>query len=143
MTFDIEEYRAWFCQVPVNQHLGFELRVLDENVAEIALPVQPWFGQETGVVQGGLIGALADTAAAHSVVRSLEPGQRPTGIEYKINFLRPGRLGGGPLVARAKLVRRGRTICLCDVDVDQDGALIAKGLFTFMILPADGSSSPR
>ena len=32
------------------------------------------------------------------------------------------------------LVKLGRTVALCDVEVSQAGALVAKGLFTYLLL---------
>src|SRR5688572_12683918 len=117
--------------IPVNQHLGFELRRSSSDGAELAMKVQKWFQQEGGVVHGGLITALADTCAVYAFHPFLEPGQTMTSIELKINFLRPGRLEGGELLARSSVVRRGKTIGLCEVDVFQDDQLIAKGLLTY------------
>jgi acyl-coenzyme A thioesterase PaaI-like protein len=42
-------------------------------------------------------------------------------------------MNGGPLAARATVVKRGQTIGLCDVDVSQGGELVAKGLFTYIL----------
>jgi acyl-coenzyme A thioesterase PaaI-like protein len=55
-----------------------------------------------------------------------------TSIDFTLNFLRPALLERGELLARAVLVKRGRTIALADVDVEQAGQLVAKGLFTYL-----------
>lgn len=123
-----------FSRVPVNQHLGFELRRSSEGEAELGMPLQPWFRQEGGVIQGGIVTALSDTAAVQAVYPFLDAGETMTTIELKINFLRPGRMDGGPLIARSKTIKRGGTITLCEVEVFQDGLLLAKGLFTHLMM---------
>lgn len=125
-----------FSETPFNRALRFELLSQDESATEVAMPIQEWFSQENAVVHGGIIASLADTAAVHAITGSLKESQQMTGVEFKINFLRPARMDGGQLVARAVIVRRGRTISLCDVDVRQDGQVVAKGLFTYITFPA-------
>ena len=57
-----------------------------------------------------------------------------TSIEFKLNFLSPARPGGERLTARALVVRRGRRVGVCDVEVVQGDKLVAKGLFTYLFL---------
>jgi len=35
-------------------------------------------------------------------------------------------------VARARLIQGGRSVSVCDVEVSQGEALVAKGLFTYL-----------
>jgi uncharacterized protein (TIGR00369 family) len=125
-----------FHETPFNRALKFEIVRQDEVATEVSMPVDEWLTQENGVVHGGIIASLADTAAVHALAGSLNESERMTGIEFKINFLRPTRLDGGNLVARAAIVKRGKTISLCEVDVRQNGEIVAKGLFTYIVLPA-------
>jgi uncharacterized protein (TIGR00369 family) len=60
-----------------------------------------------------------------------------TSIEFKLNFLRPAVAGAGDLHARARIVKQGRQVILCDIEVAQGGELVAKGLFTYLLLPPD------
>jgi acyl-coenzyme A thioesterase PaaI-like protein len=49
-----------------------------------------------------------------------------------VDFLRAAR--GVDLRARARVVRRGRQLCFCDVEVIRpDEELVAKGLVTYKI----------
>ncbi|MCK6448139.1 MAG: PaaI family thioesterase [Planctomycetes bacterium] len=94
-------------------------------------------------VHGGVLAALADTAGVWLVYPELAHGVEMTSIEFKLNFLRPATLDAGELVATAKLVKRGRTIALADVDVTQGGELVAKGLFTYLVFELAARSSDR
>ena len=88
--------------------------------------------QETGVVHGGFLSALADTAAVYVFHPYLPDGESMASIEFKMNFLRPARVERGPLVARSTVLRRGRKVGVCDVEVTQASVVIAKGLFTYL-----------
>jgi uncharacterized protein (TIGR00369 family) len=99
------------------------------------MPVKRSYLQEGGVVHGGVLSALADTAAVYLLFPDLGPDETMTGIELKISFVRPAVLGAGDLEARARPVKRGRRVAFCDVEVLQKRTLVAKGLFTYLVLP--------
>lgn len=130
----LDQALARFGQVPANRWLGLRLVSCRPGGAEIAMPVRAEFLQEGGVVHGGIVGALADSCAAYGLVHSLNEGQTMTGVEFKLNFLRPAVLGKGDLVARCRVANRGRRLGVCEVEVAQDGRAVARGLFTFLFL---------
>ena len=121
-----------FYDVPVNKFFGYTLVSRKQGEATISMEVKPQFLQEEGLVQGGILSAIADTAAVYTFYPDLEEGSTMTSIEFKVNFLRPAVPGRGPLVARAKAIQRGRKIGVCDVEVSQSEDLVLKGLFTYM-----------
>lgn len=131
-----------FRRVPVNQLLGFRLVSRSPRAVVMSMPVRPSLLQETGIVHGALVAALADTAAVYLALPDLPEGQTMASIEFKVNFLRPGLPGAGDIVARSRLVQRGRRVVVCDVDVVQKRQLIAKALFTYLIFPKPAVASP-
>lgn len=124
-----------FARVPINLHLGTRLLACGGGRAEIAMPVAPHYRQEGGVVQGGIVSAAADPAA-YSLLPGLVPGHTMMGVEFKINFLAPARIDGGDLLARARVVRQGRTLGVSEVEVSQGERQVALGVFTFLFRPA-------
>lgn len=122
-----------FLAAPVGAFLGYQARARDARAASVALVPRPEFLQQQGRVQGGIVAALADTAAVWLLYPLLPEGRAGTSIEFKLNFLRAATLAGGELVANARLVKLGRTIALADVEVAQEGELVAKGLFTYLV----------
>ena len=120
--------------VPVNRLLGIRLDQRSAQSATMSMDARADFEQEHGVVHGGLLATLADTAAVYCFHPDLEPGQGLTSIEFKVNFLRPVLPGGERVVARAQVVKRGRRIGLCDVEVEQGERQVLKGSFTYMFL---------
>ena len=126
---------ARFDAVPVNRHFGFALRAHDASGAEVAFTPRPEHGQEFGVVHGAILSALADTAAVYAILPGLAADERMTSIEFKVNFLAAARPGGGEVVARSAMVRRGRTVAVVRSDVWQGETHLLTGLFTYVILP--------
>jgi uncharacterized protein (TIGR00369 family) len=126
-----------FASVPVNRLLG--LRLLSRSAEEVILEMDPRpdLLQETENVHGGILSTLADTASVYVFFPDLKRQWTMTSIELKMNFLRPVRRGKGPVRARARLVKRGRTVGVTEVEIHQDDALSAKGLFTYLFLDHD------
>ncbi len=133
MTSQHPSGRHGFQSTPSNQLFDFRLLSEDDGHAEILMPLKATYLQEEGVVHGGIISSLADTAAVYAILPALVDGEGLTSIEFKVNFLRSVHVDAGDLRARAHVVKRGRTIALVDVDVVQQEHLVAKGLFTYLI----------
>src|SRR5262245_5515196 len=123
---------------PINAYLGFELVERDAAHAILRLVPRAELLQEEGLVQGGVLAGLAEETAGQVLLPELPPERSLTSIEFKLNFLRPARLSGGELVARAELVQRGRRVALCRVAVLQGRDEVALGLFTYLFLDAPG-----
>ena len=58
--------------------------------------------QEKGVVHGGFLSTLMDSAAVYAIVPDLAVDAGLPGVEFKVNFMRPGRLDRGEIEARSK-----------------------------------------
>src|SRR5260370_37013571 len=99
-----------FAAVPVNQFLGFELRSFAADGATVVMQPSESVSQEYGVIHGGILAALADTAATYSLRPFLKNGERMTSIEFKVNFLAPALAGRGEVLAESVVLRRGRTV---------------------------------
>ena len=121
-----------FHAAPINAHLGLRLVRADAEGAEVRLAVGPHLVQEAGVVHGGILTTLADTAAVYSLLPALSSERMLIGIELKLDFLRPARPDGGELVARARALRAGRQLGVARVEVWQDEEQLALGLFTYL-----------
>lgn len=122
-----------FAATPCNRLFGFRLRARSADRVELELPVQAAFLQEEGVVQGGILTALADTAAVHLLWPDLPAHRTMTGIECSMRFLGPAVADAGPLFATALPLRVGRTIAVCESTIRQGDRLVAKGTFSFLL----------
>lgn len=131
---------ARFGRAPVGSFFGFVAGERSTRRACVKLVPRRELLQGHAHVHGGVLAALADTAGVWLVYPELAHGVEMTSIEFKLNFVRPATLDAGELVATAKLVKRGRTIALADVEVTQTGELVAKGLFTYLVFELAASA---
>lgn len=128
---DMTEIIRRFDQVSVNRHFQWKLLSVSAGEAVVQMEMKPEYLQETNVIHGGLVSAVADTAAVYCFWPNLE-NRKMASIEFKVNFLRPAVVDRGPLEARAKVIRHGHRIGVCDVEVFQQSRIVAKGIFTYM-----------
>lgn len=117
---------------PAHDWLGLEPGERSASGAEIRLPVRREFLQEEAVVQGGIVAALMDATCVYALYPELGEQDRLTSIEFKLNFLGPAREGPDPLVARAEVIRNGRTVALVRASATQGEKSVAEGLFTYL-----------
>lgn len=134
--------RRAFAAAPFYKLMGMELKELDRGFARVALPFRKELTQVYGRVHGGAIAALADTAVAFSLMTSIEPGQKITTVEFKINYLKP--VSDGTIFGESRVVSQGRRLAIADMEVKNDaGELLAKGMATYMILEKRGEPAPK
>jgi uncharacterized protein (TIGR00369 family) len=116
----------------VGRFFGFVLESAEPGRAVLVLRVKPHHRQVHGVVHGGIVAALADTAGGMATYMSVPRGARLATVEMKINFLEA--VEKGTMVAEARVLRCGRNFSVVDCDVrDSAGRLAAKALMTFAI----------
>jgi uncharacterized protein (TIGR00369 family) len=119
---------------PVVKFMSIGLREVTSGEATLILQHREELRNSMGLLQGGVLGVLADVAGGVSLYSVLFDPLKvviPT-VEFKLNFLRPAK--GGDLVARGRVVHRGRKIAVCQVEISsEDGVLLATGVFTYMI----------
>jgi uncharacterized protein (TIGR00369 family) len=119
---------------PVVKYMSIGLKEVANGEATLIMQYRQELRNSMGLLQGGILGVVADVAGGVSLYSVLsDPLQVviPT-VEFKLNFLRPAR--GGDLIARGRVVHRGRQIAVCQVEIfAEDGMLLATGIFTYMI----------
>lgn len=117
---------------PYYELLGMEVQRIGKGVARVRMPVKKELTHAYGIVQGGAIASLADSAVAMALLGLVTPQEIVATIEFKINFFAPVRQGR--LIARAKIVHQGSRTAVGDVDIkDEKGKVVAKALATYSI----------
>lgn len=112
--------------------LNMKIEEVKDGYARLGMDVEEKHLQFLGTVHGGAIGSLADSAAAWATVGSAGHKAVPVTVEMKINFLAP--VEWGRLTAEARIVHKGKTTSLSDVEVrDSKGRLVAKSLVTYKL----------
>jgi uncharacterized protein (TIGR00369 family) len=122
-----------FASVPYAKFLGLELGEMKPGEASLHLEVRDELKQNQGVVHGGAVASLIDTASAFAVVTQLEPDERVTTTDLTIHYLRP--VTAGRLTATARTVRAGRRLFVLSVEVmDDQQRMVATAVTTYIKL---------
>ena len=123
--------------MPLAAELGFEGV---EGSPEAVVVRGAWAAERctaAGVLHGGYLMSLADTAAAALAFLNLPAGATTATIEAKTNFLAAVR--SGFVTARAEPVHVGRRTIVVQVDVTDDaGRLVSRTLQTQAVIGRDG-----
>jgi uncharacterized protein (TIGR00369 family) len=135
--------RGWLEHSPFAAHLGIELVSVADGEAELRLPFRPELATMGDVVHGGVISSIVDTAPAAAAVSAVDGGELTGGTTVDLSVSLVGAARGSDLTARARVIRSGRAISFCEVDVvDADAKPVAKGLVTYRTFTAGQRPSP-
>jgi acyl-CoA thioesterase len=89
------------------------------------------------VAHGGVIFTLADSAMGAATFTLLEPGQRCTTAELKLNYIAP--VITGKVTATATVVNKRRRLAVLTAEVrNEQGELVGLAQGTFAIIRGDG-----
>jgi uncharacterized protein (TIGR00369 family) len=128
---------------PCFRLMGLRGLEVSEGEMTMAMPASGWLSNSFGVLYGGAIAFLVDAAIILAAGSTVPAGTAFNTIDLKLYFLRPAVPGNGELVARAKIVHRGRTIAVANCEITgPDGALIAQATSSVLILPGRHWESP-
>ena len=119
--------------MPFNKLLGVRIVRRHPDGVTIECKLREELLNVAGVVHGGVLASMADTAMGIGLHNNFG-GRRPiTTTELKINYLRPVK--HGKAVARAHVLRVGKNLCVGRVDVfDAERRLAAVAIVTYIIL---------
>jgi uncharacterized protein (TIGR00369 family) len=128
-----ERIRKTFEHVPYAKLLGIELESVEPGVAVASLPLHDNLKQNNGVIHGGVIASLIDTALALAILSVLPESDRVTTVDLTISYLRP--LTEGKAKATARVIRAGNRLITASAEVANDsGTLTATALSTYIKL---------
>ncbi|HKF51138.1 MAG TPA: PaaI family thioesterase [Candidatus Acidoferrales bacterium] len=114
------------------RQFGFRLENAEVGRAKLRMKVQPRHMQIHGVVHGGVLASLADTAGGLALYLALPRGSRAATVEMKMNFLEP--VQSGTVFAEARILRQGKYLAVLECDLTDDrGKMVGKALMTFSI----------
>ncbi len=128
-------------QIPPNCDITLGLACVDKSTPGVTvweMPADARFANPVGVIQGGIIAALADSAmTASSITANRERKVFSANTEMKISFLRPAK-AEGTLTCTATAISNGRRVCFVEAEVvDDAGTLVAKASSTYLLTPRD------
>lgn len=140
--FDPGRVRASFAKQRVMATIGASLDRVAPGEVDISMGPAPDLAQQHGYLHGGIVATIADSACGYAALSLMPPEAAVLSIEFKVNMLAPA--GGDRFTARARVIKPGRTIMVCDATVHamRNGAekLVATMTGTMMVVTGRGIS---
>lgn len=122
--------------VPFAKLIGIQLEEVVEGRSVLTMAVRDELKQNHGVVHGGAIASLIDSAMAFAIIPLLAEKERTTTVDLTIHYLRP--LTEGVAKSTARVVRAGRRVVVVSAEVvDHRERLVATAVSTYLRLTPD------
>jgi uncharacterized protein (TIGR00369 family) len=115
-------------------HTWAGMEVVDASAGEVtvAMDVLDRHVNLQGLVHGGMLAILADTACGLSIRSAMEPGRLHVTTDMDIHYLAPA--SPGRLLGRGKAVRVGRTLAFAEASIEgAEGRLLARAQARFSV----------
>jgi uncharacterized protein (TIGR00369 family) len=128
---------------PMASLLGFRVIEVGEGEVLVACAPEEVFYNPIGMVHGGLLCTLLDTAMGLALQTLMPPGASFSTIEIKVNFLKAVRAGDGDLIASGRVTKRGSRVSFTEAEVrDPSGSLVGTGTSSLLLIH-DPSTAAR
>lgn len=122
---------------PFPTHMLMQLKSIAFDHAVVSLRTDTCHLQPFGIVHGGVLATLIDTATFWAAFLRLPADDGLVNIDLKLNYLEP--VSSGMLTATGRCIRAGRWLSYAEANVTEaDGKLVAHGTSTLMALPGKG-----
>jgi uncharacterized protein (TIGR00369 family) len=115
----VEDIEESFRKQSIMSLIGARLGEVGPGVVEIVLPYRADLGQQHGYLHAGVVTTIADSAAGYAAYSLMPAGSEVLSVEFKVNLLRPA--SGKSFVARAEVIKPGKTLTVVRADVFADG----------------------
>jgi uncharacterized protein (TIGR00369 family) len=128
----LEELRDRLAASPFHTWAGMEVVQASPGEVTVAMVVEDRHVNLQGLVHGGMLAILADTACGLSIRSAMEPGRLHVTADLDIHFLAPAK--AGTLYGRGTAVKIGRSLAFAEASIeDAAGTLLAKAQSRFSV----------
>ncbi|MDP6964305.1 MAG: PaaI family thioesterase [Acidimicrobiales bacterium] len=121
-------------EFPLAAYLGFDLEVVSHGEVTAVLDVKECHYNPNGVVAGGVIFTMIDTAMGKAVVSILKENQYCASVEISTRFLRP--VTSGEITAQISVLKAGKRVITVEARVysGSESKLVAVSTGTFAVI---------
>ncbi|OBK53992.1 PaaI family thioesterase [Mycobacterium sp. 1081908.1] len=128
---------------PIAELLRMRLEDVQNGRIEFSCTPDASMYNPLGVVHGGAVCTLLDTAAACALHTTLPDGIGYTSVEIKVNYLKAVTVTSGTLTAVGSVVKAGSRIGFAEGEVtDASGKLVATATSTLLIFELPSGPKP-
>jgi uncharacterized protein (TIGR00369 family) len=104
--------KASFARQQTMHTLGIEITGLGAGEIELKMPPMPAYTQQHGFTHAGIIATALDSACGYAAFSLMPQDAAVLTVEFKTNLIAPAK--GEYFLFRARVVKPGRTITVCD-----------------------------
>jgi uncharacterized protein (TIGR00369 family) len=104
--------KASFARQQTMKTLGIEITGLGAGEIELRMPQMPAYTQQHGFTHAGIIATALDSACGYAAFSLMPEDAGVLTVEFKTNLIAPA--SGEYFLFRARVVKPGRTITVCD-----------------------------
>ncbi|MCB0219006.1 MAG: PaaI family thioesterase [Chrysiogenetes bacterium] len=129
-----EQIKNIIKQAPYPKFLGLYFEEVRKDYARMRLPYRPELNQPAGIVHGGALASLIDTAVVGAIFSNVGETfpKRIVTIDMHIHYM--GAVTEKDVICHASVRRRGRSIVFLQTEaVDEDGKAVAHGELSYML----------
>jgi len=121
---------------PFGDLIGLSFSKIEDGRSQCQLLVMDDLHNPYGVVHGGVIYSLADTAMGGALYSCMRENERCVTVEMKVSYFEA--VTSGALDCTAEVVHRSRKLGYMEAEVKNGDRLVAKASGTFLIFEAKG-----
>ncbi|MGG7443209.1 PaaI family thioesterase [Zafaria sp. J156] len=121
---------------PIASLMDFTLAEVDAGTVAFTCEPNESHYNPLGIVHGGLVCTLLDSALGCAVQTTLPRGQGYTSLEIKVNYLRAVTAGSGLLTCTGTVVKPGSRVAFAEGKVvDASGKVVATASGSLLVFP--------
>lgn len=132
---------GWIAPAPFEELVGLTIEAAGDGEARLSMPFRVCLANGGGVMHGGALVTLADTAVAMAIKSILPPGTVFATTDLETRFLAPVQSGTVVALARVR-GPEGRTFHGEAELYDQNGTVVARFHSVFRIARGQGFEEP-
>jgi uncharacterized protein (TIGR00369 family) len=114
-----------------NKELGFRMVEWSPGHAVLALDLEPWHLNRSGIVHGGILAAIIDATGGYTGIYPTEPGRKRRAVTVSMTTNYLGQAKTGTITCTGRQQGGGKTLFTATAVRGPDGALLAIGQGTY------------
>lgn len=118
---------------PFSEHLGFRVLRADEEGSLVEADPRPEHLNGGGIVHGGYLTALLDSATGWAVHARVPAGIAAPHVQLSVQYVRSA-VAGETLTCRGRCLSAGRRIASAEAEITQGDRVIARAVTTHAVL---------
>jgi uncharacterized protein (TIGR00369 family) len=123
---------------PITQTIGWKIETVEHGLIRLTLTPGDYLFHGGGLLHGGILATLLDSAMSSAVMSTLKKGQGCTTLQLNIHNIRGVRPGAGILTAEGRVTHAGRQTATAEGRLfDQAGKLHAHASTSCLIFSTE------